>query len=105
MTEVYIVGTGHTPFGRLDGETVESLTVNAGNEALEESALEPAAIDAIHSGRARNVLVVGAEKMTSRNTREVTEPLSHAGYQNDPANAGLSFPHVFAAYAQRYAET
>lgn len=64
-----------------------------------------AGMNLIRAGRAKTVLVVGAEKMTHRSTPEVTAALASAGYQNDPAEAGLSFPQVFALAAQAYAET
>ncbi|RWR48702.1 thiolase domain-containing protein [Sinirhodobacter ferrireducens] len=63
-----------------------------------------AGLNMIRAGRARTVLVVGAEKMTHRSTPEVTTALAGAGYQNDPAEAALSFPQVFAVAAQAYAE-
>lgn len=62
------------------------------------------AIHAINSGEADLVLVVGAEKMTSRTTPEVTKALAGAGYQNDPIEAGLSFPALFGIAAKQYAE-
>jgi len=62
-------------------------------------------IRAIQAGAARNVLVVGVEKMTSRSTAEVTTALGGAGYQHDPQESGLSFPQVFARAAQAYATT
>jgi acetyl-CoA C-acetyltransferase len=61
-------------------------------------------IRAIQAGAARNVLVVGVEKMTSRSTAEVTKALGGAGYQNDPEESGLSFPQVFALAARAYAK-
>lgn len=63
-----------------------------------------AGMNAILAGRARTVLVVGAEKMTARSTPEVTEALAAAGYQNDPAEAALSFPQVFGLAARAYGE-
>ncbi|MPL89765.1 3-ketoacyl-CoA thiolase [bioreactor metagenome] len=63
-----------------------------------------AGLNMIRAGRARTVLVVGAEKMTHRSTPEVTTALAGAGYQNDPVEAALSFPQVFAVAAQAYAE-
>ena len=42
--------------------------------------------------------------MTHRSTAEVTAALGSAGYQGDPAEAGLSFPQVFALAARAYAE-
>lgn len=153
-SDIYIVGSGHTKFGRLQ-ETLEELIVAAAQEAITEAEIDPAEIDAvflghfnsglvpdgfasslihqahpalrfkpaarcenacasgaaaIHAGLnmirakgARNVLVVGAEKMTHRSTVDVTTALAGAGYQNDPGEAALSFPQVFALAAQAYA--
>lgn len=155
ISDICIIGTGHTRFGRLD-DTLEDLIVAASREALHEANLSGDAIDAIFighfnsglvrdsfvsslvlqadpglrfrpstrvenacasgaaaihagmvailSGQAKRVLVVGAEKMTSRSTPEVTEALAGAGYQNDPVEAALSFPGVFAQAARAYAE-
>src|SRR5437868_12166147 len=40
-----IVGWAHTPFGKLDGETVESLIVRAANEALADAGIEARDVD------------------------------------------------------------
>ncbi|MCV2218676.1 thiolase domain-containing protein [Thauera sp. Sel9] len=153
--DIYITGSGHTRFGRLE-QTLEELIVEAAQEALSEAAIAASEIDAvflghfnsalvpdgfasslihqadpalrftpamrcenacasgsaaihaalhmIRAGRARQVLVVGAEKMTHRSTGDVTTALAGAGYQNDPAEAALSFPQVFAIAAKAYAE-
>lgn len=153
--DVYIIGSGHTRFGRLQ-QTLEELVVEAARDAISEAGIAPSEIDAvflghfnsglvpdgfasslihqadpafrfkpavrcenacasgsaaiysgldaIRSGRARNVLVVGAEKMTHRSTGDVTTALAGAGYQNDAVERGLSFPQVFAIVAQAYAE-
>src|SRR5699024_11138087 len=61
-----------------------------------------AGMNAIRAGDAELVLVVGAEKMTSNSTAEVTQALAGAGYQNDAGEAGLSFPGVFAIAARDY---
>src|SRR5689334_5909706 len=45
-----IVGFAHTPFGRLDGETVESLIVKAANGALADAGIEAADVDEIVLG-------------------------------------------------------
>lgn len=63
-----------------------------------------AGIAAIESGQADLVLVVGAESMTPNSTSEVTSALGGAGYQNDPEEAKLSFPDVFAIAAQSYGD-
>jgi len=45
-----IVGWAHTPFGRLDTETVESLTVRVANEALRDAGIAAADVDEILLG-------------------------------------------------------
>jgi acetyl-CoA C-acetyltransferase len=45
-----IVGWAHTPFGRLDAETVESLIVRVANEALADAGIAAAEVDEIVLG-------------------------------------------------------
>src|ERR1700745_3546555 len=45
-----IVGWAHTPFGRLDGESVESLVVKAANGALADAGIEARDVDEIVLG-------------------------------------------------------
>src|SRR6476646_1312724 len=45
-----IVGWAHTPFGRLDGESVESLVVKAANGALADAGIGPKDVDEIVLG-------------------------------------------------------
>ncbi len=45
-----IVGWAHTPFGRLDGETVESLIVTAATGALADAGIAPGDVDEIVLG-------------------------------------------------------
>ena len=45
-----IVGWAHTPFGRFDTETVESLIVRVANEALQDAGIAPADVDEIVLG-------------------------------------------------------
>ncbi|HEX8664709.1 MAG TPA: acetyl-CoA acetyltransferase [Beijerinckiaceae bacterium] len=45
-----IVGWAHTPFGKLDGETVESLVVRVANEALDHAGIHPEDVDEIYLG-------------------------------------------------------
>src|SRR3954470_5432301 len=45
-----IVGWAHTPFGRLDTETVESLIVRAATDALADAGIAPADVDEIVLG-------------------------------------------------------
>ena len=74
------------------------------NACASGSAAIQAGVNAIRSGAAELVLVVGAEKMTGNSTAEVTQALAGAGYQNDPQEAGLSFAQLFARVAQQYTE-
>jgi acetyl-CoA C-acetyltransferase len=73
------------------------------NACASGSAAIHAGIHAIRAGTADVVLVVGAEKMTSNTTSEVTAALARAGYQHDPAEAAMTFPQLFAAAAREYA--
>ena len=45
-----IVGWAHTPFGRLDTETVESLIVRVATDALADAGVAPADVDEIVLG-------------------------------------------------------
>src|SRR5256712_1193570 len=45
-----MVGWAHTPFGRLEGETVESLIVRVAREALADAGVAAAAVDEIVLG-------------------------------------------------------
>ncbi len=76
--------------------------VRCENACASGSAALYAGIAAIQSGQAQVVLVVGAEKMTSNSTQDVTLALAGAGYQNDAEEAKLSFPQVFAVAADAY---
>lgn len=62
------------------------------------------AMAAIESGRARTVLVVGAEKMTSTPGAQVTAALADASYVREESSEGLTFPGIFARFAQAYFE-
>ena len=59
---------------------------------------------AIESGRARTVLVVGAEKMTGTPGAQVTAALADASYVREESSQGLTFPGIFARFAQAYFE-
>lgn len=70
------------------------------NACASGSAAVFAARQAILAGEARVALVIGVEKMTHLPGAEVTAALGHAAYQKE--EAGLSFPGVFALFAQAY---
>lgn len=78
--------------------------VRCENACASGSAALFAGIAAIQSGQADIVLVVGAEKMTSRSTADVTKALAGAGYQQDATEAGRSFAQLFGLAAEQYAE-
>lgn len=72
------------------------------NACASGSAAIYAARDAIRSGRVKAALVIGAEKMTAKDTAGVTEALAGASYQME--EAGVSFPQIFARFAQAYCQ-
>jgi acetyl-CoA C-acetyltransferase len=50
MREVAITGIGPTPFGRHDGRGLESLAVEAANDALRNAGVERKEIGAVYLG-------------------------------------------------------
>ena len=155
-----IVGWAHTAFGRLDGETVESLIVQVAGEALADAGVAPADVDdillghfnagfsaqdftaalvlqaapelrfkratrvenacatgsaavhqalqAIAAKRARIVLVVGVEQMTTTPAAgDRQEPLK-ASYVREEADIDGGFAGIFgriaALYFQKYGD-
>ena len=70
------------------------------NACASGSAAIYAARNAIRAGDCKIALVIGAEKMTARDTAGVGEALGGASYQRD--EAGVTFPQVFARFAQAY---
>jgi acetyl-CoA C-acetyltransferase len=156
MRHAAIVGWGHTPFGRLDGQDLESLILAASRQAIDDAglaardidavylghfnsgmvpdgfcasmplALDPdlrfkpaarmenacasgsaalhAGLQAIESGQARVVLVVGAEKMTAVDNATVTRALAGASHWREEGAQGLNFPRIFARIAKQYFE-
>jgi acetyl-CoA C-acetyltransferase len=158
LSSARITGWGHTRFGRLTAETLESLVVEAAAGAVATAGIEPRDIDAVFlgtfnsgleplsfasslalqlsadlfgvpatrvenacasgsaavhqglaallSGQARQVLVIGAEKMTHAPAADIGAALlgadyEHAGKESTTGFAGL-FADVATAYAQRY---
>lgn len=57
---------------------------------------------ALKSGMARNVLVVGVEKMNSLDTRGTTQALAKASYWEKEGAEKYTFPGLFAEYAKGY---
>lgn len=49
-TDVLLTGWGHTPFGKLAAETLESLVVSSATEAITNAGIAPADIDEIYVG-------------------------------------------------------
>ena len=155
-----IVGWAHTPFGKLDTETVESLIVRVANEALEHAGLGPEDVDevvlghfnggfsaqdftaslvfqasdkfrfkpatrvenacatgsaAVHQAiktiearRAKTVLVVGVEQMTTTPGPEIGNILLKASYLPEDGGTPGGFAGVFGkiagTYFQRYGD-
>jgi acetyl-CoA C-acetyltransferase len=60
------------------------------------------AVALLESGRARNILVVGAEKMTDASTEDIASALMTAGDSERDRPSGLTFPGIFGLVATRY---
>jgi len=149
-----IIGWAHTPFGRYDTETVESLVVRATQEALDHAGIQPDDIDeiilghfnagfsrqdftaslvlqahpalrfkpatrvenacatgsaAVHQGiksiearRARIVLVVGVEQMTTTPGPEIGANLLRASYLREESDIQGGFAGLFGRIAGNY---
>lgn len=76
--------------------------VRVENACASGSSAVAQAMYAIESGRFRNVLVIGVEKMTSLKTAGVTEVLAMASYYPEEGGKGYSFPGLYAEYAKGY---
>lgn len=151
-----IVGWSHSKFGKLEGETVESMIVEAATNALADAGLEPSDIDeillghfnagfsrqeftsslvlqvspdlrfkpatrvenacatgsaavaqaikSIEAGRARKVLVVGVEQMTTTPGKEIGNNLLKASYLPEDGDTPMGFAGVFGKIAHLYFE-
>jgi len=149
-----ITGWAHTPFGKHDTETVESLAVRVTREALDHAGISAADVDevylghfnagfsrqdftaslvfqaddafrfkpatrvenacatgsaaiaqgikAIEAGRARVVLVVGVEQMTTTPGLQIGENLLRASYLPEDGETPAGFAGVFGKIADLY---
>ncbi|MDQ0030612.1 acetyl-CoA acetyltransferase [Arthrobacter bambusae] len=152
--DVLLTGWGHSKFGKLTEETLESLVVQVSAEAIRNSGLEPRDIDEIYlgqfnsgmqplgftsslalqlseelanvpatrtenacasgsaafqqgvkavlAGTARNVLVIGAEKMTDAGADVVGAALLGASYEMAGKASTTGFTGLFAEVAKHY---
>ncbi|MBT8160605.1 MULTISPECIES: acetyl-CoA acetyltransferase [Arthrobacter] len=152
--DVLLTGWGHSKFGKLSDETLESLIVRVSTEAIANSGLEPRDIDEIYlgqfnsgmmplgftsslalqvspqlanvpatrtenacasgsaafqqgvksvlAGTARNVLVIGAEKMTDAGADVVGAALLGASYEMAGKPSTTGFTGLFAEVAKHY---
>lgn len=154
--DILITGWGHSRFGRLEDETLESLVVGVGRDAIAAAGLEPRDIDevvigqynagmvahafpsslalqisdelhgvpasrvenacasgsaafrqgvtSLLAGTARNVLVIGAEKMTDAGADVVGWALLGADYDWAGRSSSTGFTGLFAEVARAYEE-
>lgn len=152
--DILLTGWGHSKFGKLTDETLESLIVQVSTEAIRNSGLEPRDIDEIYlgqfnsgmmplgftsslalqvsdqlanvpatrtenacasgsaafqqgvksvlAGTARNVLVIGAEKMTDAGADIVGAALLGASYEMAGKASTTGFTGLFADVAKHY---
>src|SRR6478735_7420788 len=90
-----IVGWAHTPFGRLDGETVENACAT-GSAAVHQG------LNSIAAKAARVVLVVGVEQMTTTPGPEIGKNLLKASYVREEADIEGGFAGIFGKIAGLY---
>ena len=154
MKNAFIVGSGHTPFGKLDNLSIEQLIRDAALPALAQAGLEPGDIDAIFvghfnagfvrqdftgamvavaipefrftpavrlenacatgsaaiwagldallSGRAKRVLVIGLEKMNTLPNALIGETLLKCSYVAQEGDTPGGFAGVFGQIASEY---
>ncbi|WP_408899726.1 acetyl-CoA acetyltransferase (plasmid) [Nocardioides sp. R1-1] len=92
--EAALPGVGRPELARTPATRVE-------NACATGSAALYAGLDVIQAGRARNVLVVGAEHMTAADPQTVNDSLLAASYRREEAAAG-SFAGIFGQIAHTY---
>jgi acetyl-CoA C-acetyltransferase len=152
--DILLTGWGHSKFGKLTDQTLETLIVQVADEAIRNSGLEPKDIDEIYlgqfnsgmqplgftsslalqlsadlanvpatrtenacasgsaafqqgvksllAGTARNVLVIGAEKMTDAGADVVGAALLGASYEMAGKPSTTGFTGLFAEVAKHY---
>ncbi|MFF1829199.1 acetyl-CoA acetyltransferase [Paenarthrobacter sp. NPDC058040] len=152
--DILLTGWGHSKFGKLSDESLETLIVQVAGEAINNSGLDPKDIDEIYlgqfnsgmqplgftsslalqfsadlanvpatrtenacasgsaafqqsvkailAGTARNVLVIGAEKMTDAGADVVGAALLGASYEMAGKPSTTGFTGLFAEVAQHY---
>lgn len=74
------------------------------NACASGSAAIDSAKKAIESGKTDYALVIGVEKMNSLDTKGVTKALAKASYWPEEGSKGMTFPDLFAEFAQGYLE-
>lgn len=114
--EIDAIYLGHLNGGFIRDSFVSSLVLQADerlrfapatrveNACASGSAALFEGINAIESGRAKRVLIVGAEKMTAVSGKQVGDVLASASYVKEEAAEGLTFPGIFGRIAQAYFE-
>ena len=152
--DILLTGWGHSKFGKLTDDTLESLIVQVAGKAIRNSGLDPKDIDEIYlgqfnsgmqplgftsslalqlsadlanvpatrtenacasgsaafqqgvkavlAGTARNVLVIGAEKMTDAGADVVGAALLGASYEMAGKASSTGFTGLFAEVAKHY---
>ncbi|MFW5961804.1 MAG: thiolase C-terminal domain-containing protein, partial [bacterium] len=72
------------------------------NACASGSAAIRGAKNALEAGEVDYALVIGAEKMTSLDTKGVTKVLAMASYWKEEGANGMTFPGLFAEFAKGY---
>lgn len=66
MREVYVIGVGHTPFGKFLERNIKSLAAEAIGAALRDAGIEKKALQAVFFGNAMQGLVTGQEMVRAQ---------------------------------------
>jgi acetyl-CoA acetyltransferase len=101
MTDVHIIGTGMTPFGKFDSATVRSLATAAVNDALADAGVGTAAVGAVFFANAVAGLITGQEMIRGqqalRHTGLLGVPIVNV--ENACASASTAFNLAVSAVA------
>jgi acetyl-CoA acetyltransferase len=66
MREVYVIGVGHTPFGKFLERNIKSLAAEAIGAALEDAGIDKKLLQAVFFGNAMQGLVTGQEMVRAQ---------------------------------------
>jgi acetyl-CoA C-acetyltransferase len=100
MRKVQIAGIGSTMFGKLSGRSIESLAVEAGDAALQESGIDRSEIGAVYLGNFLSGSLNGQEILAGLIAEELAIPnVPATKVEGACASGGIAFRHAYLAIA------